>query len=143
MSATTPDPDGTGDLGSLVGDWLTLPDLAEALGVDLRRVRGILHDRDLVGVKHGERAVFQVPAAFVVPAHLVDPANVRPETDPGARAVLGSLHGTVVVLTDLGFDDAEIIAWLFSVEESLGVRPIDALLAGRKAEVRRVAQALL
>jgi hypothetical protein len=32
--------------------------------------------------------------------------------------------------------------WLLTPEESLGIAPIDALRAGRKAEVRRVAQAL-
>ena len=32
--------------------------------------------------------------------------------------------------------------WLLTEEESLGTAPIDALRAGRKAEVRRVAQAL-
>jgi hypothetical protein len=32
--------------------------------------------------------------------------------------------------------------WLRSPECSLGVSPVDALKAGRKAEVRRVAQAL-
>jgi hypothetical protein len=32
--------------------------------------------------------------------------------------------------------------WLLTAEESIGIPPIDALRAGRKAEVRRVAQAL-
>ncbi len=32
--------------------------------------------------------------------------------------------------------------WLLSEEEASAPRPIDALRAGRKAEVRRVAQAL-
>jgi hypothetical protein len=32
--------------------------------------------------------------------------------------------------------------WLLNEEEALGAAPIDALRAGRKAEVRRVAQAL-
>jgi Rv2175c C-terminal domain of unknown function len=34
------------------------------------------------------------------------------------------------------------VNWLLSDEDSLGTAPIDALRAGRKAEVRRVAQAL-
>lgn len=55
---------------------------------------------------------------------------------------LPELRGTIVVLLDSGFAPDEAMQWLLEVEESLGVAPIDALLAGRKAEVRRVAQAL-
>ena len=39
-------------------------------------------------------------------------------------------------------EDDEAMQWLLNDEESLGVAPIVALRAGRKAEVRRVAQAL-
>jgi hypothetical protein len=48
----------------------------------------------------------------------------------------------VILLGDCGFGDPEAVDWLLSPEESLGAAPIDALRAGRKAEVRRVAQAL-
>ena len=37
----------------------------------------------------------------------------------------------------------EIYDWMFTIEDSLKVTPMDALRAGRKAEVRRIAQALL
>jgi hypothetical protein len=57
--------------------------------------------------------------------------------------VLAALQGTLTVLADDGFSDAEAIVWLFRHEESLGTSPIAALRAGRKTEVRRVAQALL
>ena len=46
-------------------------------------------------------------------------------------------------LRDVGFDGDELVDWLISEEESLTVSPVDALKAGRKAEVRRIAQALL
>ncbi|MET0481042.1 MAG: Rv2175c family DNA-binding protein, partial [Mycetocola sp.] len=52
------------------------------------------------------------------------------------------LRGTLVVLADARFTDEEAMEWMLSTEESLGTAPIDALRAGRKAEVRRVAQAL-
>ena len=52
------------------------------------------------------------------------------------------LHGTAIVLADAGFSDAEALDWLLDEEDSLGATPIAALRAGRKAEVRRVAQAL-
>ena len=53
-----------------------------------------------------------------------------------------ALKGTVTLLLDNGFDESEAIDWLLGAEESLGVPPVEALAAGRKAEVRRVAQAL-
>lgn len=52
------------------------------------------------------------------------------------------LRGTLTVLADDGFDDEEAMTWMLEPEESLGAAPIDALRDGRKAEVRRVAQAL-
>lgn len=56
--------------------------------------------------------------------------------------VLGELRGTLIVLADAGFSDTEAMDWMLNEEESLGASPIDALRAGRKAEVRRIAQAL-
>jgi len=116
-------------LESLVEEWLTLPDVAEVLGIPVSKVRGLVSERHLVGIKRGERNTFQVPAAFVV-------------TDDGAPHVLGTLRGTVLVLSDVGLDDAEILRWLFETEPSIGRPPIGELRAGRRAEVRRVAQAL-
>jgi hypothetical protein len=55
---------------------------------------------------------------------------------------MSELKGTLVVLGDSGFSDDEAMNWLLTTEDSLGVSPVDALKAGRKAEVRRVAQAL-
>lgn len=55
---------------------------------------------------------------------------------------LPELRGTVILLEDSGFTLDEALSWLLDEEESLGTAPVDALLAGRKAEVRRVAQAL-
>ncbi|PFG35474.1 hypothetical protein ATL41_0154 [Flavimobilis soli] len=129
-----------------VGEWLTVPDVAELLGTDISKVRGLLHERKIVGVKRGERSIFQVPARFFVPAHMANPADVGPapeNPEDVKHVVLAALPGTFVVLTDLGFSDEEIIDWLFTVEDSIGVAPIEALHQGRKSEVRRVAQALL
>ena len=44
--------------------------------------------------------------------------------------------------TTAGFTDDETIEWLLTPEESIGLAPIEALRAGRKSEVRRVAQSL-
>jgi hypothetical protein len=69
--------------------------------------------------------VWKVPESFIV------------DGEP-----MSELRGTLVVLADSGFSDEEAMHWLLTEEESLGVSPIDALHQGRKAEVRRVAQAL-
>ncbi|GAB2474090.1 Rv2175c family DNA-binding protein [Xylanimonas ulmi] len=119
------------DLDALIPSWLTLPDLAERLGVQFPRVRALVRDRAVVGVKRGERAAFQVPEAFLVPA------------EDGGEEVIATLRGTVVVLGDQGLSDEEILEWLFTPEPSLRVAPVEALRAGRRAEVRRVAQTLV
>ncbi|MFC6324505.1 Rv2175c family DNA-binding protein [Microbacterium koreense] len=104
-------------------DWLTVPELVEVLGEPLSRVRRLLDDFHLIGTRRG--GTLRVPAVFVVDGH-----------------ALSSLRGTVIVLHDAGFSDDEAIEWLLTPEESLGVAPIEALTAGRKSEVRRVAQTL-
>lgn len=113
------------DLETLVGTWLTLPDVAEQLDVIVTRVHKLIKERHLLDVRLGADNIRYVPAAFL--------------TDAG---VLKSLRGTIMVLEDAGFDETEILRWLFTEDESLPGRPIDALHAGRKAEIRRRAQAL-
>lgn len=133
----------TPDLDRLVGSWLTLPDVAQMLGTDVGKVRRLLQERRLVAVRRGDPPVLSVPADFLVPGHLANPAAPGVPSDERPWTVLAALQGTLTVLADDGFSDAETIAWLFEVEESLGVAPVEALRAGRKSEVRRVAQALL
>lgn len=103
--------------------WLTLPELVEVLGEPLGRVRRLLDDKHLIGSRR--EGPLKVPSAFIV--------DGRP---------LSSLRGTVIVLHDAGFSDDEAIDWLLEPDESIGDAPLAALLAGRKSEVRRVAQAL-
>jgi hypothetical protein len=117
---------------------LTLPDLAERLDVEVSVVRGMLAERRLLGARRG--GVFAVPAAFLVPGHLANPASPgNPDTSP-AWAVLTSLAGTFTVLADVGYSDDEAIEWLFTHDEDLDATPLDALRAGRKSAVRRRAQ---
>lgn len=108
---------------STATSWLTLPELVEVLGEPLGRVRRLLDDKHLVGSRR--EGPVKVPEIFIV--------DGRPLT---------SLRGTVIVLNDAGFSDDEAIDWLLAPDETIGVAPIEALRAGRKTEVRRVAQAL-
>ena len=134
-------------LDALVPDWLTLPDVAERLGIDVGKVRRLLQEGRLVAVRRGERNILSVPADFFVPVHLANPAApATPSSDEdgeAAWAVLTALRGTLTLLSDAGFDASETIEWLFSADDVLGRTPIEALRSGSKTEVRRRAQTLL
>lgn len=125
-------------LETLVTHWLTVPELCERLALDAGKVRRLLAEQWLVGVRR-ERGVLAVPADFLQERALPPDAGAR----GAARwVVLPALRGTVTLLDDAGLDDEAKIVWLFSANEDLGSRPVDALRAGHKAPVRRVAQLL-
>jgi hypothetical protein len=104
-------------------EWLTVPDLVAMLGSTPSRVRRLIDDRHLLAARVD--GVLKIPADFL-----------RDD------APLPELHGTAMVLADAGFSDEEALEWMLAEDDSLGTTPIAALRAGRKAEVRRVAQAL-
>lgn len=117
------------ELDELVEHWLTLEQTAQALGLDLRRVRRLLRDRQLVAVRRPPH-----PGAGVepcVPSLLIADGQTLPE-----------LPGTVTLLTDAGYDDEAALRWLFTPDPTLPGSPIEAMRAGRKTEIRRRAQAL-
>ena len=103
--------------------WLTMPELVDLLGLTPSRIRRLIEDKHLLATRRD--GVISVPADFLV-----------------GGAPLPELRGTLMVLADAGFSDDEAMDWLLSVDDALGVAPIDALRSGRKTEVRRVAQAL-
>lgn len=114
---------GVSNVFSNVTEWLTVPDVAERLGVPLGRVRRLIEDHHLFSIRRD--GVQYVPG----------------ETIAGGEP-LASLHGTLVVLLDAGFSLDGAIEWLYTPNEVLGVTPMAALVAGKKAEIRRLAQAL-
>ena len=113
------------NIENLVAEWLPLPDLAEALDVSIKKVHSLIDERAIISVRVGERNIRSVPADFVQDGQLVD-----------------SLKGTISVLKDSGYQDDELLVWLFTPDESLPGTPMEALRAGRKTEIRRRAQAL-
>jgi Rv2175c C-terminal domain of unknown function len=109
---------------ALVSDWLSLPDVAALLGIPAGRVKQVLRDRKLLAVTRPE-GTLAVPAAFF----------------DGHQVVKG-LCGTLTLLFDCGFDDAEALRWLFTADETLPGTPIDAIVKHRCTEVNRRAQTL-
>jgi Rv2175c C-terminal domain of unknown function len=109
---------------ALVGDWLPLPDVAARLSIPRGRVKQMLRDRKLLAVSRPDGTV-GVPAAFL----------------DGGQIVKG-LHGTLTLLLDCGFDDAEALRWLFTEDDTLPGTPIEAIVRNRRTEVNRRAQAL-
>ena len=113
------------ELEELITEWLPLPDVAERLDVSIKKVHSLIDEGAVIAVRIGERNIRSIPAAFIVEDQILD-----------------SLKGTIAVLGDSGFSDEAILRWLFTADETLPGRPIDALLEGRKTEIRRSAQAL-
>lgn len=126
MTDTTTDGEETGpDVATLVGDWLDWAACGAALGISASRVRQLIKEHQLAATVPSAGAGQQVPAAFVQDG-----------------AVVKGIPGVVTVLHDGGYDDRAIIVWLFSEDDSLPGRPIDALRENRGAEVKRRAQAM-
>ncbi|HEY0719489.1 MAG TPA: Rv2175c family DNA-binding protein [Streptosporangiaceae bacterium] len=109
---------------ALVGDWLSLPDVAARLRVPPSRVRQLLRERKLLAATRPD-GVLSVPAAFL----------------DGGQVVKG-LPGTLTLLLDCGFDDAGALRWLFTEDDTLPGTPIHAIARNRGTEVNRRAQAL-
>ncbi|MEE1942450.1 Rv2175c family DNA-binding protein [Streptomyces sp. TRM 70361] len=118
---------------ALVPAWLTLPDVAEKLGVEVTRVRQLVKEGQLIAVRRENggdggnvgNKVLQVPADFI-----------------GEGRIVKGLTGTITLLKDDGFSDEEMLEWLFTPDDTLPGTPAQALRENRGTEVKRRAQAL-
>ena len=113
------------DIDEVVTGWLTFRDVADRLGVSPNKVRQMVREHQLAALRHADAREPEVPAEF-----LLDDAVVK------------GLPGTLTVLADAGYDEEQSVRWLFTADESLPGRPVDALRENRGTEVRRRAQAL-
>lgn len=113
------------ELFDLVGDWTTLPDIAEAFDIKVTKVHALINEGQIIALRDPETNVRKVPALFISETRVLEP-----------------LPGTLQVLKDAGYTDAEAVHWLYTEDSSLPGRPIDALKDGRKTEIRRRAQAM-
>lgn len=103
--------------------WLTVPEVADIIGEPLGRVRRLIDESHL-------------------PAVRIDGVVRVPEGALRDGEPLASVRGTLIVLNDVGFGNDEAVQWLLTPEDTIGLSPLEALRAGRKSEVRRVAQTL-
>lgn len=109
--------------------WLTIPDVSQALDVSVTVVHEMIRVQELVAVRRGERQTWQIPADFLEPHG----AGMR---------VLPALRGTLIMLADARMSAEEAIDWLMTESAELGSTPLAALRMGKRAPVRRVAQTL-
>jgi len=112
------------DLATLVEEWLDWSESGRLLGVTEAKVRTMIRDHELAAAVPRPGAGPQVPAGLIQ-----DGLPVK------------GLAGLLTVLHDGGYDDREIIAWLY-LDQDLPGRPIDALRENRGSEVKRRAQAM-
>ncbi len=113
------------DLDTLVTSWLTLPELAERLGVKASRARQFIAERQVLAVRRGDNNALMVPEPFVQDGR-----------------VLKGLQGTLTLLADARYDEDAALRWLFTPDDTLPGSPVDALRENRGTEVKRRAQAL-
>jgi excisionase family DNA binding protein len=109
----------------LVTGWLTLREVADRLGVSPNKVRQMVREHQLSALRHAGAREPEVPAEMM-----------------HGDTVVKGLTGTLTLLADAGYDEEESVRWLFTADDSLPGRPIDALRENRGTEVRRRAQAL-
>jgi len=116
------------------GDWLSYDQVAARLGVTVARVRQMIRDGYLASVVRDGAP--RVPTAFVRPA-----VGSDEQVALDAAGVVKGLRGTITLLRDGGYSDAEIIGWLHVADDTLPGTPIQALRENRGVEVKRRAQA--
>lgn len=103
---------------------ITVPDAAERMGVVVTRVMAHLGDRDMIAVrKDGVRYL---------------PARYFNEDGQLNRFI----PGVIKLLLDGSYTEEEILEFLFTEDDSLPGRPIDAVHGHLAREVMRRAQAM-
>ena len=113
------------DLGLLIADWFDWKATGDALGVSVNQVRTFIREHDLAAAVPAPGAGQKVPAELIMDGEIVK-----------------GVPGLLTVFHDGGYDDREILTWLFTVDDTLPGRPIDALRENRGSEVKRRAQAM-
>ena len=103
---------------------LTLPDIAERMNLVVTRVMDMMGKKQLLAVV--------VDGVRYVPSRFLDDDGQLNRFVPGA----------IALLSDGGYSDTEILDYLFTEDDSLPGRPVDALHGHLAREVMRRAQAM-
>ena len=119
-STETPD-----DLNELIGTWLDWSQASDELHLSVSKVRQLIREHQLAGAVPVPGAGQQIPAELIMDGEIVK-----------------GVPGVCTVLHDTGYDDRAILRWLFTVDDTLPGRPIDALRENRGSEVKRRAQSM-
>ena len=119
-STETPD-----DLSTLIADWFDWSQASDELHVSVSKVRQLIREHQLAAAVPAPGAGQQIPAELLMDGEIVK-----------------GVPGVCTVLHDTGFEDREILRWLFTADDTLPGRPIDALRENRGSEVKRRAQAM-
>jgi hypothetical protein len=125
VSENTPQTTFEAPLDTLISDWHDWKTVAAELGVSVSKVRQLIREHQLAAVVPAPGAGQQVPAELVMDG-----------------AIVKGVPGLLTLLADGGWSDREMLTWMFTVDDSLPGRPIDALRENRGSEVKRRAQAL-
>ena len=102
--------------------WLALPDVAERLDIPMNRLRQ--------QVKEGIFLALRRDGVLKTPVELI-----------ASPTVLKHLPGVLTLLHDAGYNDEEVLRWLYTPDDSLPGVPAEALGDHRAVEVKRRAQA--
>lgn len=103
---------------------LTLPDAAERMNLVITKVMDMLNKKQLLAI--------QVDGIRHIPARFLGEGGQLNRFVPGA----------IALLSDGGYSDVEILDYLFTEDDSLPGRPVDALHGHLAREVMRRAQAM-
>jgi Rv2175c C-terminal domain of unknown function len=110
-------------LDALISEWRDWKSTAAELGVSVSKVRQLIREHQLAAAVPTPGAGQQVPAELVMDGVIVK-----------------GVAGLLTLLADGGWSDREMLTWLFTPDDSLPGRPIDALRENRGSEVKRRAQ---
>ncbi|QIS02817.1 DNA-binding protein [Nocardia brasiliensis] len=104
-------------------ELVSLPEVADRLGLVVTRVHQMLRDHQLLAIRRD--GVAGVPERFF----------------DKEGAVVKPLPGLITVMRDAKYTDEEILQWIFTDDDSLPGKPIDALHGPLAREVVRRAAA--
>ncbi|MEJ4113327.1 Rv2175c family DNA-binding protein [Corynebacterium kroppenstedtii] len=126
---------GTPDVLSASEHVLPIAEAADYLHQPVSRVKDLINKGQLIAVDRDKQR--QIPARFF------NGLNDAGFPEPGRRVTVNKhVPGVIALLADGGYSNEEILAYLFSNDDSLPGRPIDALHGHLAREVMRRAQAM-